>query len=169
MQWVGSPNDWPRQLHDVVAIVLHTEVGTEHSAEAEFENVAAQVSAHYGVGLDGSIQQFVALADAAWANGILEAGNAWEPVFGSENPNNRTVSIETEDDGSPDSQPVTDAQYQAVLALCKTVILPAWPGITHLVAHHAISPLSRSCPAARWLASGRFDQLAQELGLTPLK
>lgn len=148
------------------AVVLHTEVGSEASADAEFRNAGAQVSAHYGVSLEGGVDQFVNLANAAWANGVLENGNRWVALFGPENPNDRTVSIETEDAGKPQDQPVTDAQYDAVKRLINEVIKPAWPSITHLVAHRAISPLSRSCPAARWIDSGRMAQLAQDTGLT---
>jgi N-acetyl-anhydromuramyl-L-alanine amidase AmpD len=166
--WKGSPNFWPKGMHDVCAIVIHTMVGSLASCDAQFSNPASQVSAHFGVGLDGTVHQYVDDHDGAWANGVLEPGNQWEPVFGSENPNRRTISIETEDRGRPDDEPVTDAQYRAVLSLCRQARLE-WPGITHLVAHHAISPQSRSCPAGRWLASGRFDQLARELGLSVLR
>ena len=152
----------------MVAVVVHTEVGSEAGTAAEFQNPASQVSAHFSVGLDGRATQYVQLTDSAWANGILEPGNAWEPVFGAGNPNNRTISIETEDDGQPDSQPVTDEQYASVLAVAR-LGLAQWPSITHLASHHAISPQSRTCPARRWLDSGRFDRLAADLGLTPLK
>ena len=152
-------------MSDVIAVVLHTEVGTEHGTEAEFANGANQVSAHFGVGLDGSIDQFVQLTDAAWANGGPNPGMRW--TFTNDNPNLHTVSIETEDDGNPDTQPVTDAQYSSVVYLIKQIILPAWPSIKYLVAHEYINP-AHSCPAKRWLDTGKFAQVAQDCGLQPI-
>ena len=138
-------------------------VGTLASCDSQFRNPGSQVSAHFGVGLDGTVHQYVDWKDGAWANGILETGNRWEAVFGSENPNRRTISIETEDLGDPVNQPVTNAQYDAVLALCRQA-MEEWPSITHVASHAAISPQSRSCPGARWRAA-RLDMLARDLGL----
>ena len=168
---MGSPNHFVGDLHDVVALVLHTVVGTIGSCDSRFTDPASQVSAHYCVGLDGTIHQYVdeVIGNGAWANGVLEPGNRWEPLFGSENPNHRTISVETEDNGHPVTEPVTEAQFDAVAALFRTVIQPVWPSITHLVAHCAISPQTRTCPASRWLDTGRFAELAATLGLTPLE
>jgi len=158
-----SPNFWPGRLADPVAIVLHTMAGTLAGTDSWFAQSASQVSAHFGVGLDGTIHQYVAWDCRAWANGIIETGNQWEPLFGSENPNNRTVSIETEDLGSG-ATPVTDAQYASVLAIGR-LALARFPSITHLVGHNVISPASRpNCPGARWTAS-RFAILEWELDL----
>lgn len=162
---VPSPNCWPGALTDVIGLVIHTMVGTLAGTDAEFGNPASQRSAHYGVGLDGSVHQYVALTDAAWANGSPNPGGRWTQT--SDNANLHTISIETEDDGNPDGQPVTDDQYSAVLALGR-LALDTWPSIQYLVAHEYINP-AHSCPAARWLDSGRFAQLATDLGLTPLQ
>lgn len=149
----------------VVAIVLHTMAGTIASCDAWFQNPDSQVSAHYGVSLRGQVHQYVHLQDGAWANGILESGNEWSSVVGNtHNPNYQTVSIETEDNGSGKT-PVTDEQYAAVLAVCRT-ILDTFPGIRWLFGHDVISPHSRShCCGDRWWESGKFDALAHGLGL----
>jgi N-acetylmuramoyl-L-alanine amidase len=137
--------------------------GTLSGCDSWFNNPAAQVSAHYGVGLDGAVHQYVDLPLAAWANGILEDGNTWPgPAC---NPNYATVSIETEDNGDPWGVPVSDAEYQATLDVCATV-LQHYPGITGLMTHGCISPQSRSgCPGNRWVESGKFQELAATLGL----
>ncbi|MEA2640398.1 MAG: N-acetylmuramoyl-L-alanine amidase [Chloroflexota bacterium] len=123
-----------------------------------------RVSAHFGVALDGRVHQYVRLADTAWANGVLEAGNRWPGAPGV-NPNLESISIETEDRAAG-ATPVSDAQYAAVLALCVAVILPTCPTISMLVAHSVISPHSRpNCPGPRWIASGRFAALAEALGI----
>lgn len=140
--------------------------GSLAGCDSWFAQSASQVSAHYGVGLRGDVHQYVSLADGAWANGVLEAGNTWPGPAGV-NPNYLTVSIETEDNGS-NLTPVSDAQYAAVLAVGR-LILRECPTITLLVSHRVISPRSRAhCCGERWTESGRFDALAAALGLQAL-
>jgi hypothetical protein len=173
VRYVGSPNYWPdRPYGPPIALVLHTEAGSEAGTQAWFQNPVAEVSAHFGVGLDGSIDQFVRLGDRAWANGVEETGSRWGEVYTGpagfvRNPNNWTVSIETEDKGDP-AQPVTDHQYLGVLAVARLAI-GQYPSIGWLLRHADISPLSRpNCPGPRWVQSGRFAQLAADLGLRTL-
>jgi len=165
--WWGSPNFWPgRPSGPPIALVLHTNGGTMVGTTGQFSDATSRVSAHFAIGLDGRVQQYVHLQDRAWANGILEPGNVWPGPPGV-NPNEITVSIETEDLGSI-YQPVTDAQYQATLAVGR-LVLSTYPGIRYLVTHRAISPLSRpDDPTERWVQSGRFAALAQALGLKPI-
>jgi N-acetylmuramoyl-L-alanine amidase len=139
--------------------------GTLAGCDSWFNNPASGVSAHYGVGLDGQVHQYVDLAAAAWANGILESGNRWPgPAC---NPNYVTVSIETDDNGNPTGVAVSDAEYQAVLNV-GALVLQQYPGISGLMTHAVISPQSRAgCPGDRWVASGRFADLAAALHLTP--
>jgi hypothetical protein len=164
--WVPSPNVWPGCLHEPLAIVIHTECGSERGTIAQF-SAWGGLSSTFSVGLDGAGYQHVsidpAVCDAAEANGILEPGNSW-PGPQHENPNWRTFSIETEDNGDPDHEPVTDAQYATTLYICR-LILAIWPGVKYLMGHYVISPRSRSCPAARWRAGGRLAELAEDAGL----
>lgn len=163
--WIGSPNfSNGRASMPVTALVVHTMAGTLAGCDSWFQNPAAQVSSHYGVGLQGQAHQYVHLRDTAWANGILEPGNTWpgQPY----NVNAQTVSIETEDNGSG-STPVTEEMYQSTLALAR-LALQTYPGIGWLLGHHCISPQSRTnCPGARWRDSGQFDRLARDLHLSP--
>jgi N-acetyl-anhydromuramyl-L-alanine amidase AmpD len=138
--------------------------GSLTSCDNWFANPASQVSSHYGVGLNGEAHQYVSLDNTSWANGRLESGNIWAPRFGADNPNDETITIETEDRGLGTTV-VTDRQYATVLALCKRAIAAGNPGMV-LSGHVAISPQSRpGCPGARWVASGRMRQLADALGL----
>jgi len=164
--WIGSPNHYNgRAGMSTVAIVVHTMAGTLAGCDSWFQNPASQVSAHYGIGLSGEQHQYVALQDGAWANGILEPGNEWVSIVGNaQNPNYQTVSIETEDNGSS-ATAVTDEQYAGTLAVSR-LALGAYPSIRYLMGHDVISPSSRSqCCGNRWWDSGRFSQLAQDLGL----
>lgn len=136
-------------------------VGSLAGTTAEFQDAASQLSSHFGVGLDGAAVQYVNLSDAAWANGGPNPG--WRWPFGDENPNLRLCSIETADEGDPDGQIVTEPQYQTVLSLCRQILF-VYPSSKYLVAHRVINPV-HSCPGRRWLDSGRFAQLAADLGL----
>lgn len=130
-------------------------------------------SAHFGVGLDGSIDQYVKTTDTAHANGVMEPGNSWAAHFGADWANDETLQIETEDTlggGIIGAQPVSDKQYIAVYTLCRWVLtLPECKSIKTLATHRSISPQSRAnCPGPRWIATGGFATLARELGLETL-
>jgi hypothetical protein len=164
--WIGSPNHYSgRNGWPVVAIVIHTMAGTLESCDSWFNNPSSQVSSHYGIGLAGEQHQYVALANGSWANGIIEPGSEWPAIVGnSTNPNYQTVTVETEDNGSGNT-PVTDEQYASTLAVCR-LARQTYPSITYLMGHNVISPSSRSqCCGDRWWDSGRFAQLAADLGL----
>jgi N-acetylmuramoyl-L-alanine amidase len=163
--WIGSPNYTPGHAGmSVIAVVVHTMAGTLAGSDSWFNNPAAQVSSQYGIGLSGQQHQYVALGDTAWANGVLEPGNTWPGLPYSVNA--QTISIETEDNGKG-STPVTEAQFQATLAVAR-LALGKYASITWLLGHHCISPHSRpQCCGDRWRASGQFDRLAAELGLQP--
>ena len=163
IEWIGSPNYWPGHGGFAIrAIVLHTMAGALTSCDSWFKNTSAQVSAHFGIGLNGEIHQYVTLSDSAWANGILEPGNTWPLASGS--PNYQTVSIETEDRGSGTTL-VTDEQYEATLKVVNLAI-QTFPTIQWLLRHTDISPRSRpSCCGPRWVDSGRFKSIADVFGL----
>ncbi|TMC13996.1 MAG: N-acetylmuramoyl-L-alanine amidase, partial [Chloroflexi bacterium] len=74
----NRPHDWPIDL-----IVIHDTEGSYASAIAEFQNPAAQSSAHFVVSTGGAITQMVREQDVAW-----HAGN-WDY-------NTRSVGIEHE-------------------------------------------------------------------------
>lgn len=164
--FVGSPNFWPNEVPvgKGLAYVIHTSVSAMESLDATFASTASQVSATAGIGLDGPIHQYVSVYDAAWANGILESGNRW-PLTDGWNPNQRSISVETVDNGDPVNTPVTDEQYASVVWFYRNIVKPAHPEMRWLMGHHSISPLSRSCPAQRWYDSGRMLQLASDTGL----
>ncbi len=162
--WKGSQNYWAGRPHGApIAIVLHTADGSMVGIDGEFASAATGLSTHYAVGLDGSIHQYVELGDRAWGNGFTEPGSVWPGPDGL-SPNHLTVSIETEDLGSS-YQSVTDAQYRATLEVTR-LILRAYPSIRYLVSHRAIAPETRhNDPGPRWIVSGRFQALADALGL----
>jgi N-acetyl-anhydromuramyl-L-alanine amidase AmpD len=154
-----------------IAFVVHTESGGQSGTVAEWLNSSSDLSAHYTARLDGKLEHRIDLGDRAWSNGIVEPGNRWmaiaedcrvDPAL---NPNDITVTCETEDGGDPD-QPVTDRQYEALLCAVWQAKLRYPNTLRYLVRHSDISPQSRPhCPGHRWVSSGRFDTLAGALGL----
>lgn len=167
--WIGSQNYEPgRGGYSPVALVLHTMEGSLAGSDSWFNNPVAEVSAHFGVGLDGAIHQYVSSRDTAWANGSLETGNKWSTkITNGVNPNYLSVSVETEDLGD-NTRAVTAAQYSSVLNVC-SLMKQKYPSIKYLSTHAAISPQSRAgCPGPRWVGSGKFAALAKALGLTPI-
>jgi N-acetylmuramoyl-L-alanine amidase len=164
--WIGSPNRFSGHAGlRVSAIVIHTMAGSLSSCDNWFQNPNAQVSSHFGVGLQGQRHQYVKLQDSSWANGVLESGNGWQHIVGNnQNPNYQTITVETEDKGSGRT-PVTDAQFYSTIDVCR-VALRFYPTIKYLFGHRIISPNSRpQCCGNRWWESGKFQALADELGL----
>src|SRR4030081_3246377 len=93
--FLGSPNYSAGRPGGISWIVLHTMVGTVASANARFQNPNQQASAHYGIGLDGSLFQWVDESDTAWHAGDFVVNQA-------------SIGIEHEDGGNYNS-PRTDA------------------------------------------------------------
>ena len=96
--WLGSPNYTRGRPDRVLAVVLHTMVGTWQAANARFQRASEYASAHFGVCLDGSLKQWVDVVDTAW-----HCGDWWW--------NQRSIGIEHEDAGDYNG-PRTPALYQ---------------------------------------------------------
>jgi N-acetyl-anhydromuramyl-L-alanine amidase AmpD len=163
--WFGRPYGPP------IAFVVHTQSGGESGTVAEWLSSSSDLSAHYRIGLEGSVECWIDPADRAWSNGILEPGNRWAAIAAAcgidpeLNPNHVTVTCETEDLGNP-SQPVTELQHRALLCAAFEAKQRYPDSLRYLLRHSDISPQSRAdCPGDRWLASGRFEALAHTLGL----
>lgn len=141
--------------------------GTLAGTDSWFGQSVSLVSAHSGVGLQAQRHRYVDFKDRAWANGILEPGNRWASLGRSGNPNDWTLSIETEDMGLS-TTPVDALQFDATMQECHEM-MQAYSTVKWLLTHSDISPLSRAhCPGDRWVASGKFQLLAASLGLKTL-
>lgn len=73
---VNSSN-YTKQSTKKVGFVLHWIVGEVESADATFANSAKQVSAHYGIGSNGEVHQYVADEYIAWHAGNWEANTKY--------------------------------------------------------------------------------------------
>ena len=147
--WKGSPNFTPgRGQFRPESIVIHIMDGTLIGTDAWFANPAAKASAHYGIGRDGAVHQYVQETDRAW-----HAGRIFEPTWmglkvvpknGPLNPNSYTLGIEHEGMAN-DLWP--DAMYAASAELVRT-ICDRWriPIDRHHIIGHREIYAKKTCP-----------------------
>ena len=136
-------------------IVIHvTDAPTTSSTVNTFTNAAARVSAHYLVGQDGEVIQFVKENDVAW-----HASNANGDSIGIEHVAIKRGGVTyTRRDGTPityPAMPPSDAQYCAsaalVVYLCDKYHIPA--DRVHILGHAEVDTHTThtSCPdGAGW-------------------
>lgn len=144
-RWLGSPNYTPaRAGHDMSPpswVVLHTMVGTLGAANSRFQVEREMASAHYGVGLDGRLYQWVNERDAAWTNGATGRGGVGD--------NLDSITIEHEDGGDFDG-PRTPELYAAsamlVADICERYAIPC--DRDHVIGHRECDYASTRCPDA---------------------
>lgn len=105
--WVGSPNHYSgRGGYPVTHITLHIMAGYLAGTDSVFTNPASQASAHYGIGADGTIHQYVSEADGSYSDANYVS-------------NNSTISIEHEG-GIPQAE-CTQACIDASARLCADI------------------------------------------------
>jgi peptidoglycan hydrolase-like protein with peptidoglycan-binding domain len=129
------------------AIVIHIICGSLESATAQFADSQTQVSAHYGVGRDGRVLQFVEEEDTAFHAGIV-VSPTWKRIKGGLNPNLYTIGIEHE--GQP-TDDWTATQYEASAELVAE-IAARWQiplDEDHIVLHREIRA-SKTCPGEKF-------------------
>lgn len=113
--WIGSPNHYNgRNGHTITHITLHIMVGYLTGTDSVF-NHPGGASAHYGIGTDGSIHQYVDETNGSWSDANY-------------NSNNSTISIEHE--GGMSGIPCTRACMDASARLCADIARRQ--GWTHL-------------------------------------
>ena len=107
VKWIGSPNHYNgRNGYAVTHITLHIMVGHLAGTDSVFLNPGSQASAHYGIGADGAIHQYVSENDGSYS----DANSA---------SNNSTISIEHE--GGMAGVPCTQACMDASARLCADI------------------------------------------------
>lgn len=145
--------DIGRAGHAITGIVLHTMVGTWQSAQARFSDPSSQVSVHYGVGLDGSIHQWVDEANTAWQAGDYAV-------------NLTTIGIEHEDNGNAQDAVRTPQLYESssslVADICARYNIPC--DTDHIFLHRDVIDKTRypggtACPDA--LDTSKIISMAQ--------
>lgn len=145
--FVQSPYFQSRNNRKVIAIVIHTMVGTYEGTIQYFKNNSRQVSAHYCLSLEGAVTQMVDLS-----LGANHAGNVDKPVAKvvlanpGINPNWYTVGIENADDSNPagaDRSKQMPGLAKLVAELCTQFNLPA--NRDTIIGHREIYSI-KTCP-----------------------
>jgi hypothetical protein len=104
--WVGSPNHYNgRNGYTISHITLHIMVGTLAGTDSVFQRTG-YASAHYGIGGNGEIHQYVSESDGSWSDANYAS-------------NNSTVSVEHE--GGMAGVPCTRACMDASARLCADI------------------------------------------------
>lgn len=107
VKWIGSPNHYNgRNGYAVTHITLHIMVGHLAGTDSIFLNPGSQASAHYGIGADGAIHQYVSENDGSYSDANFAS-------------NNSTISIEHE--GGMAGVPCTQACMDASARLCADI------------------------------------------------
>lgn len=127
-------------------IVLHTMDGYKAGTRAVFARVGSQVSAHDGVNIDGSIDQFVDDDKVAYHCGVKGKPESYSW-------NQRSVGIETEDLHNPYKVVRPDVQYEAIAQLVAyyawkftiPLILITDPNQRGIIKHTTLNP-AKGCP-----------------------
>ena len=148
-----------RDGHSIQAVVLHVAAGFLRGTFPTFNNPAGQTSAHFCIGKDGAVEQYVSIFDTAYGNGLRWTGTRWltptvQPVtplwpglLPGINPNSYTVSIEHE--GYPEdpwTAPMYDANNYLLQWIAARTGLHYVPHYT-LAGHDEIDPVDRpNCP-----------------------
>lgn len=104
--WIGSPNYYNgRNGYTINHITLHIMVGTLTGTDSVFQR-AGYASAHYGIGSNGEIHQYVNESNGSWSDANYAS-------------NNSTISIEHE--GGMTGVPCTRACMDASAHLCADI------------------------------------------------
>lgn len=104
--WIGSPNHYNgRNGLAITHITLHIMVGRLAGTDSVFQHPSG-ASAHYGIGADGTIHQYVNENDGSWSDANYTS-------------NNSTISIEHE--GGMDGIPCTRACMDSSARLCADI------------------------------------------------
>lgn len=113
--WIGSPNHYQgRNGYHITHITLHIMVGHLAGTDSVFQHPNG-ASAHYGIGADGTIHQYVSENDGSWSDANYAS-------------NNSTISIEHE--GGMNNIPCTQACMDTSARLCADIARRQ--GWTHL-------------------------------------
>lgn len=156
IKWIGcAPNNFregrPAEI-DISAVVIHIADGTRVGTDATFLNdeLDAPRSAHYLVGCDGAVHQYVQESDTAFHCGVI-VNPVWKGLKKSAaggflNPNSYTIGIEHE--GRPEDD-WTDPMYASTAAMLKAISsrYPALRTLTrdNVIMHREIRA-DKTCP-----------------------
>lgn len=140
-----SPNHGPRRLGAPDMVVIHyTDMETAAAARARLCDPAAEVSAHYLIDQDGTVEQLVAEDRRAWHAGRSE----WE---GETDVNSRSIGVELANPGhSGGMTPFPEPQMAALETLLRD-LMARWPiPPANVVGHEHVAPGRKIDPGPKF-------------------
>lgn len=141
--WSPSPNVGPRRdaLTPQLIVLHHTAMQSAAAALDWLRDPAAEVSAHYLIGADGTCWQLVDEAERAWHAGQ----GSW---MGMADINSRSIGIELDNDGkTPFAEPQMDALEELLPRIMARWAIPPAGVIGH----------SDMAPGRKWDPGPLFD------------
>jgi N-acetylmuramoyl-L-alanine amidase len=141
-RFVASPNSGERRGHSRPnCLILHyTGMPTGEAALKALTDPAREVSAHYLIWEDGSIDQLVAESDRAWHAGR----GSWK---GETDLNSASIGIEIVNPGHEGgSPPFPDLQIEATIALAQDIAARWAIPPERILAHSDIAPARKRDP-----------------------
>ncbi|GJE17491.1 N-acetylmuramoyl-L-alanine amidase [Methylobacterium marchantiae] len=151
-----SPNHGERRGGPPTMLVLHY-TGMESAAAAlqRLANPMSEVSAHYVVLEDGRVIQMVPEGRRAWHAG---AGAWGRTAFGVERDiNSRSIGVEIVNGGHAGGlPPYPPVQIEAVIALCRDLVIRWGIAPWHVLAHSDVAPERKEDPGEHF----PWDRLA---------
>lgn len=109
---IHSPNGYFPRSDSIRKITIHHMAGVMSAEQcgAVFANPARQASSNYGIGNDGTIACYVEEENAAWTS-----SSYWN--------DNQAVTMEVSNSYAGDPWPISDAAWNAMIALCADICL----------------------------------------------
>jgi N-acetyl-anhydromuramyl-L-alanine amidase AmpD len=138
------------------AIVLHRSGGTLDALRRRFADPASSISAHYCLGVDGSVEQYVSETDTAFHAGII-LYPTWAGLRPQVNPNYYTIGVELEERGEnwPDAQCAATAALVAGIAARWSIQLSRDTVVPHSAIRSSVSCPGTSAPLDRIIGLAR--------------
>lgn len=127
------------------AVAIHRSGGSLTDIDTRCGTAGTFSSAHYAVGTDGTVHQYVEETDTAFHAGVV-VNATWALIKPGQNPNFYTIGIELE--GKP-GDGIAEAQYAATAGLIGEIAV-RWQFTVderHIVLHDEIRA-GRNCPGA---------------------
>jgi N-acetyl-anhydromuramyl-L-alanine amidase AmpD len=155
------PNNYEvgRKGEKVTAVVMHIAAGSMAGVRATFNDPNRFASAHFCIGKDGKIDQYVSIDDTAYGVGMsykdgkwynprgVECKPSWKGMTPPTNPNFYTISVEHE--GHPEdawTPEMYDANTRLLQWIAKQISI-TYVAHDTLIGHYEINPVDRpNCP-----------------------
>jgi N-acetylmuramoyl-L-alanine amidase len=134
-RWIASPNADERR--PALVVIHHTGDATAAQALRTLTDPAREVSAHYLVERDGTIDQLVDERKRAWHAGLSRWG-------GDADVNSASIGIELDNDGE---EPFPDGQVAALLALLADIKARYGIPAANFVGHADVAPQRKADPS----------------------